>query len=96
MIRLLLLLSLLLAQVRPAVSPPRVPVLGQEEIEGVFPQMGTGASEVAGEGTAAALRRAMDAANVDSHPGLTLLELRSVFNRCDDSIVRSPRFSLKF
>ena len=63
------------------VAPPRPNVAGQEEIEGVFPQVGSGSDDLLDAETAASLRMAMDAADLDMSGGLTFEELKPVFHR---------------
>ena len=81
MIRALLLLSLLAHLTQCRSLPQARPNIAGQEIDGVFPQVGSGAADLSVNEVGRALRSAMDAADVDMSGGLTFKELQPVFRR---------------
>jgi hypothetical protein len=65
-----------------AAAPPSRPALiGAEEIDGVFPQIGTGTVELDDENVVRALENAVKVADTDHSGGLTFDEVQPIFAR---------------
>lgn len=61
--------------------PTRPSLVGSREIDGVFPQVGSGAPELSDEQVAGALSKAMEVADLDGSGGLSWTEVQPVFAR---------------
>ena len=79
----LIICSILLVHFSVVRAPPTRPSLrgSQEENDGVFPQVGTGAAELSHAYVADALSEAMEQADLDGSGGLSWTEIGAVFAR---------------